>query len=81
MKVKSKPLPPLRSLEEREREEEEEEDEMEMKELVANADEDKDDYYFEDPSNISKYAFMQLFKIYMLCISTMQYVLSSDSSS
>ena len=55
VKVKSKPLPPLWSLQkrEREREEEEEEEEMEMKELVASAEEDKDDYYFEDPSNIS----------------------------
>ena len=52
--MKSKPLPPLRSLKEREREEEEEE-EMEMRELVASAEEDKDDYYFEDPSNISEY--------------------------
>ena len=52
--MKSKPLPPLRSLKEREREEEEEE-EMEMRELVAGTEEDKDDYYFEDPSNISKY--------------------------
>ena len=52
--MKSKPLPPLRSLEEREGEEEEEvEEEMEMKELGASTDEDKDDYYFEDPSNIS----------------------------
>ena len=52
--MKSKPLPPLRSLKEREREEEEEE-EMEMRELVAGTEEDKDDYYFEDPSNISEY--------------------------
>ena len=28
---------------------------MEMRELVASTEEDKDDYYFEDPSNISKY--------------------------
>ena len=54
VKVKSKPLPPLRSLKEREREEEEEE-EMEMRELVASTEEDKDDYYFEDPSNISEF--------------------------
>ena len=54
MKMKSKPLPPLRSLEKRE-EEEEEEEEIEMRELVASTEEDKDDYYFEDPSNISKH--------------------------
>ena len=55
--MKSKPLPPLRSLEKRvmkEEEEEEEIEEMEMKELVVNTEEDKDDYYFEDPSNISE---------------------------
>ena len=51
--MKSKPLPPLKSLKESEREEEEEE--MEMRELVASTEEDKDDYYIEDPSNISKY--------------------------
>ena len=52
-KVKSKPLPPLKTL--KAGEEEEEEEEMEMRELVASTEEDKDDYYFEDPSNISKY--------------------------
>ena len=52
--MKSKPLPPLKSLKEREREEEEEE-EMEMRELVASTEEDKDDYYFEDRSNISEF--------------------------
>ena len=51
MKVKSKPLPPLKSLTKRERDEEEEK--MKMRELVASTEEDKDDYYFEDPSNIS----------------------------
>ena len=53
-KVKSKPLPPLKTWKGRE-EEEEEEEEMEMRELVTSTEEDKDDYYFEDPSNISKY--------------------------
>ena len=83
MKVKSKPLPSLRSLEERERvrEEEEEEEEMEMGELVANTDEDKDDYYFEDPSNICKYAFVYTVIPIHVVYSTMQYVLFSDSSS
>ena len=69
--MKSKPLPPLKSLKEREREEEEEE--MEMKELVASTEEDKDDYYFEDPSNISEF-------IVYIGILYSQYVLSSDSS-
>ena len=77
MKVKSKPLPPLRSLKESEREEEEEEEEMEMKELVASTEEDKDDYYFEDPSNISKYMYIVAFMLGM-CL---HYILSSDSSS
>ena len=79
--MKSKSLPPLKNLDEDERErEEEEEEEMEMKELVMNTDDDKDDYYFEDPSNISKYAFMQLsLSLYMLCTSTQ--CLSSDCSS
>ena len=70
--MKSKPLPPLRSLKEREREEEEEE-EMEMRELVASTEEDKDDYYFEDPSNISEF-------IVYIGILYSQYVLSSDGS-
>ena len=50
MKVKSKPLPPLRKLEGmEEKEDEEEEEEIEMKGLVGSA---EDDYYSEDPSNI-----------------------------
>ena len=61
--MKSKPLPPLKSLETRVRDEgeEKEEEEMEIKDLVASTEEDKkdkedkDDYYFEDPSNISKF--------------------------
>ena len=53
MKVKSKPLPPLRKLEGmEEKEDEEEEEEIEMKGLVGSAEDDKDEYYFEDPSNI-----------------------------
>ena len=71
--MKSKPLPPLRSLKEREREEEEEE-EMEMRELVASTEEDKDDYYFEDPSNISKYI-TTFISCVIICF------LSSDGSS
>ena len=73
--MKSKPFPPLRSLEKRETEEreEEEEGEMEMKELVTSTEEDKDDYYFEDPSNISK----SLFSYYMF----IYYVLFSVNSS
>ena len=51
MEVKSKPLPPLKRLKERESDEEE----IEMRGLVATTEEDKDDYYFEDPSNIGTY--------------------------
>ena len=73
--MKSKPLPPLRSLKEREREEEEEE-EMEMRELVASTEEDKDDYYFEDPSNISEYIKQpSIIPLVIICF------LSSDGSS
>ena len=42
---------------------------MEMRELVASTEEDKDDYYFEDPSNISKYiaafSYSHILAIYM----------------
>ena len=55
VKLWCKPLPPLRSLPEKKEREEEEEVEMEMKELVASTEEDKDDYYFEDSSNIGNY--------------------------
>ena len=46
MKLGSKPLPPLKSLEERE--------EVEMKGLVTSTEEDKDEY-FEDSFNIGNY--------------------------
>ena len=49
MKVRSKPLPPPKRLKERYSGEEEE---VEMTGLTATTEEDKDDYYFEDPSNI-----------------------------
>ena len=51
--MKSKLLPPLRNLEKREREREKEE-EMELKQTLASTDEDKNDYYFKECSNICK---------------------------
>ena len=74
MKVKPKPLPPLSSLDRRK---EEEEEEMAMRELVANTNEDKDGYYFEDPSNISKY--ITTFRYSLMLFS--HFVLFSDISS
>ena len=53
MTVKSKPHTPLTRLEEKEGYNEEElKEEMEMAGLGAAAEDDKNDYYFEDSSNI-----------------------------
>ena len=53
MRVKSKPHTPLTRLEENEGcNEEELKEEMEMAGLGATAEDDKNDNYFEDPSNI-----------------------------
>ena len=66
--MKSKPLPPLSRLEKRVTVEREEEEEIEMKELVASAEEDKDDYYFEDPFNISKFVTIFSYSIVYICM-------------
>ena len=69
--MKSKPLPPRRRVgkrEGKERDEREEKEEMEMKGVVAHTGEDKDCYYFEDPSSISIFvtAFRNVFAIHFI---------------